>query len=172
MNHTIVATIYSYIISRCFCRLSSELHRHFHSSSTPVLSMVVHLAFNKTSSGFGSFVSKTGQNTKDHRDSELKVEFHQLVGDGVADVLKVHGGALDQNTNGDHGIKRSAQLFSFFNKESGAVRQLERAWNRLNHNVFLLDAKLLHAGNGTFHQSIDNFRVPASMENADSQRGA
>lgn len=128
--------------------LNSELERHLDGSSTPVLAVVVHLALYESGSGLSLLVGETGQHSEDDRNAGLEVELHQLVGHRVADVLEVHGGALDEHTNGDHRIKRLAQCLLLVEEELRAVRQLEQAWDRLHHDVLLLDAKFLQSGHG------------------------
>lgn len=50
-------------------------------------------------------VGEGSENTEHDRSSSVKLDTHEAVGDGVRDVLKVHGRALDQDTNGDDGVK-------------------------------------------------------------------
>lgn len=153
----------------CHELIDSELESHLNGSSTPVFTVVVHLALNKTSSGLGLLVRKTGQHTKDHRKVQEVVELHQLVGDGVTDVLKMHGRAFDQNTNWDDGVKRLAQLLLLFDEKLSAVRQLEGAGDRLHHDVLWLDTKGLKSGLCTLDKVVNDGGVPSGVEDTHSQ---
>ncbi|KAI9053454.1 hypothetical protein LZ554_002412 [Drepanopeziza brunnea f. sp. 'monogermtubi'] len=46
-----------------------------------------------------------GQQSKDQRDASVELDAHQALGDGIGDVLKVHGLALDQDADGDDGVE-------------------------------------------------------------------
>ena len=46
------------------------------------------------------------QQPKDDRTAGVELHPHEPVGDGVGDVLKVHGAALDQRADGHDGVER------------------------------------------------------------------
>lgn len=50
-------------------------------------------------------VIEHGQDAEDDRDAEVQTNAHQALGDGVGDVLEVHGLALDQHADGDYGVE-------------------------------------------------------------------
>lgn len=66
--------------------------------------MIVTLAINAGTS-LGLFVVEDGQDAKDDGDAGVELNAHQAVGDGVGDVLEVHGLALDEDADGDDGVK-------------------------------------------------------------------
>lgn len=53
----------------------------------------------------GLLVVQDGQDAKDDGCAGLELDIHQALGDGLADVLKVHGGTLDEAADGDDGVK-------------------------------------------------------------------
>lgn len=53
----------------------------------------------------GLLVVQDCQDTKDDGRAGLELDVHQPLRHGLADVLKVHGGALDEAADGDDGVK-------------------------------------------------------------------
>ena len=50
------------------------------------------------------------QNAKDDWNARVQLNPHQRMGNGVANVLKVHSCTLDEHTDGDDRIKRPSQV--------------------------------------------------------------
>jgi hypothetical protein len=48
---------------------------------------------------------ESGENTKDDGDAGIELNAHEAVGDGIGDVLEVHGFAFDQDADGDHRVE-------------------------------------------------------------------
>lgn len=69
--------------------------------------MVMSLAVN-AGAGFGLVVVEDGQDAKDDGDTGVELDAHEAVGDGVGNVLEVHGLALDEDADGDDGVKGSS----------------------------------------------------------------
>ena len=59
----------------------------------------------ETSAGLSLLVVQHSEYAEYHGDPAVEANAHESLGDCVGDVLEVHGLALDQNADGDHGIK-------------------------------------------------------------------
>lgn len=81
-----------------------SLDAHLNSSQAPVLTMVVTLALD-TGASLGLVFGENGQDTENDGDASVKLDTHQALAGRLGDVLKVHGLALDENANGNDGIK-------------------------------------------------------------------
>lgn len=51
-------------------------------------------------------VRQAGQHAKHHRSARLDLDVHQPVGDGLGDVLKVHGRSFDKHSDSDQRVVR------------------------------------------------------------------
>lgn len=49
-----------------------------------------------------------GEDAKNNGGAGVHLETHECVRDGIADVLEVHGGTLDEDSDGDDGVERLA----------------------------------------------------------------
>lgn len=69
--------------------------------------MIVALVFaaTDTSPFEGLVVFESGEDTEDDRNASVELGSHEAMGDRVADVFKVHGGTLDEDPDGDDGVK-------------------------------------------------------------------
>ena len=74
------------------------------SSQAPVLAMIVATGRDAGAS-LCLLVVEDSEDTEDDGDAGVELDAHQAVGDGVRDVLEVHGLALDEDTDGDYGVK-------------------------------------------------------------------
>lgn len=83
---------------------SGALHAQLDSSEAPVLAMVV-AAAREPGAGLGLLVIEHGQDAEDDGHAEVEADAHEALGDGVGDVLEVHGLALDQHADGDDGVE-------------------------------------------------------------------
>lgn len=81
-----------------------SLDAHLNSGQSPVLAVVVTLALD-TGASLGLVFGEDGQNTEDDGDASVKLNTHQALAGRLGDVLKMHGLALDENTDSDDGIK-------------------------------------------------------------------
>lgn len=73
--------------------------------------MVVALALSaraNTRAGLCLLLSEHGQNAEDDGDADVELDAHEALGDGVGNVLKVHGLALDEHANGNDCVKGPA----------------------------------------------------------------
>lgn len=73
----------------------------------PGSTLTVSLVFSAPDAGpeQGLLVVQDCQDTKDDGRAGLELDVHQPLRHGLADVLKVHGGALDEAADGDDGVK-------------------------------------------------------------------
>lgn len=76
-------------------------------SNAAVPLLTVSLVFSATDTGpdQGLLVVQDGQDTKDDGCTCLKLDVHQALRHGFADVLKVHGGPLDKASDSDDGVE-------------------------------------------------------------------
>lgn len=76
-------------------------------SNAAVPLLTVSLVFSATDTGpdQGLLVVQDGQDTKDDGCTCLKLDIHQALRHGFADVLKVHGGPLDKASDSDDGVE-------------------------------------------------------------------
>jgi hypothetical protein len=100
-----------------------SLDTHLNSSQAPVLAVIVTLAFNASAS-LGLVLGEDGQDTENDGDASVKLDTHQALAGRLGDVLKVHSLALDENANGDDGIKRA-----------GRRRESREIWSRRGEKV-------------------------------------
>ena len=84
-----------------------RIHRHLYGGHTPVLAVIMPFVFTfANSSPNQSLVFREGrEDAEDDGDAGVELDAHKAVGDGVRDVLKVHGFAFDQDADGDHCIE-------------------------------------------------------------------
>ena len=78
--------------------LSSE----FDCGQTPVFAMIVSLSVfapSQPGSFQGLVVGQASEDTENDGDSRVETDTHEGVRDGIANVLKVHRGSLDQSAN-------------------------------------------------------------------------
>jgi len=82
-------------------------NRHLDGGETPILTVIMTLIWGPANSGPNqSLVLIEGsENAKDDRDTSIELDAHEAVGDSVGDVLKMHGVAFDQDTDGDHCVE-------------------------------------------------------------------
>ncbi len=52
--------------------------------------------------------SRTVKDPEDDGHPCIELHLHETVRDGIADVLEMHGGALDENADGNDGVQRLA----------------------------------------------------------------
>lgn len=88
---------------------ASLFDTQLNSSGTPVFAVVVHLSRHQAGPLKSLLFGQQGQETEDDGDVLVELQPHESVRYGVGDVLKVHGAALDQDTNGDDGVKGSGR---------------------------------------------------------------
>ncbi len=81
------------------------LDAHLDGGETPVLAVVVALAVD-AGAGEGLRVVEDGEDAKDDGDARVELDAHEAVRDGLGNVLKVHRVALDEDADGDDGVKR------------------------------------------------------------------
>lgn len=97
-----------------FCSLelalcpTSRVRRHLHRSQSPVLPVVVPLVIPASYACPLQclVIRKRGQDTKDDRDARVQLNSHERMRDRLADVFKMHCGALDKYPNRDHRVER------------------------------------------------------------------
>lgn len=80
------------------------LDAHLYGGEAPVLSMVVPLTVD-AGACLCLVVGEDGEDAEDDGDAGVELDAHEAVGDGVGDVLKVHGLALDEDADGDDGVE-------------------------------------------------------------------
>lgn len=67
--------------------------------------MVVHTTATKTSPLQSLLFRENGKQTKDNRDTRIKLDAHETMADSVGDIFEVHSSALDEDTDGDNSIE-------------------------------------------------------------------
>lgn len=81
------------------------LKTQFHSRTSPVLTMVMHMTIPKPSTLQSLLLRQNSKQAKDNRDTRIKLHTHESLADGVGDVFEVHGCALDEHADGDDRIE-------------------------------------------------------------------
>lgn len=99
---------------------SGAFHAQLDSGETPVLAMVVTPA-REPGARLGLLVSEDGQDAENDGHAEVEADAHQALGDGVGDVLEVHGLALDQHADGDDGVEGARGRRGRVGHEGGQV---------------------------------------------------
>lgn len=59
----------------------------------------------ESGAGLRLLVAEDGQDAKDDGDARVEADAHEALGDGVGNILKVHRLALDEDADGDDGVK-------------------------------------------------------------------
>lgn len=88
-------------------RPSSALCRHFHCRQSPILSVIVTLVLPSTNARTLQrlVVGEGRQNAKNHWNASVQLNPHEGMRNTVTNILKVHGGTLDENTDRDDCIE-------------------------------------------------------------------
>lgn len=75
-------------------------------------------------------IGECGENAEDDRSSQVKLYAHETVRHGVTDVLEVHSGSLDEDTNSNDSVKLAESRTGRFRAgsagTSGVVHQREQ----------------------------------------------
>jgi hypothetical protein len=152
--------------SRHLLQVKMSLGSHLNGSSSPVLSVVVSIR-SETSSLKSLLLGQTGEHAENDGGLGGDLGLHEALGNGVGNVLKVHGGALDEHADGDDSV-----VLVRVCHQVGDVGQLVRAGHRLDENVLSLDLEAAQRRDGSVEQSLDHLLVPSRVHNGDLEVGA
>lgn len=84
-----------------------SLDAHLDGCLAPVLAVVVALAVGAAhaSTSLGLFLGQDGQDAEYDGHARVELHAHEALGDGIGNVLKVHGLALDEDPDRDDGVE-------------------------------------------------------------------
>jgi hypothetical protein len=84
----------------------SYLRRHLHRSSAPVLAVVVPFIDAANSRAFQRLIFREcGKDPEYDWHARVELHAHECVRDALADVLEMHGRALDEHANRDYCVE-------------------------------------------------------------------
>lgn len=126
-----------------FARLPApSLRSHFNRSKAPVLAMVVAPSPPQPSPLQCLIIVQHSQNSKYDWDSCVQLDTHKRVRHALADVLKVHRSAFDEDTNGDDGIEWPAGDGNSGGRRGACARL--RVWRNVTEEIFRCITGLIH----------------------------
>ena len=102
-----ISSIYLYFRLEFALGPSARVRCHLDRSRSPILSMIVALvsptAYARSLQSL--VVGQRSEDTKDDRDASIECDTHERMRYALGNVLEVHGRALDEHANGNHGVE-------------------------------------------------------------------